>query len=107
MSEDKLASFLKTGSDWARMKTTVLGVFILKLPAYRNNPARLAVELNPVDDSGMPTKKRGLVIRSSEELEEYNKLFQYDRLSSVLKSIDKVNPPVKKGMKPGEEVLEI
>lgn len=101
-----MASFLKTGSDWARMKTTVPGLFILKLPAYKNNPARLAVELNPVDESGSPTKKRGLVIRSSQELEEYNKLFQYDKLSSLLKIIDKINPAPKKA-RPGEEVLEI
>jgi hypothetical protein len=106
MSEDKLSSFLKTGSDWARMKTTVPGLFILKLPAYKNNPSRLAVELNPVDESGSPTKKRGLVIRSSKELEEYNKLFQYDKLSSLLKIIDKINPAPKR-TKSGEEVLEI
>ncbi|MEM3383792.1 MAG: hypothetical protein QXL52_05835 [Nitrososphaerales archaeon] len=106
MSEDKLALFLKTGSDWARMKTTIPGLFILKLPAYKNNPSRLAVELNPVDESGSPTKKRGLVIRSLQELEEFSKLFQYDKLSSLLKSIDKINPAPKK-VKPSEEVLEI
>ncbi len=106
MSEDKLVSFLKTGSDWARMKTTIPGLFILKLPAYKNNPSRLAIELNPVDESGSPTKKRGLVIRSSQELNEFNKLFQYDKLSSLLKIIDKINPAPKKA-KPGEEVLEI
>jgi len=107
MAEDKLVNFLKTGSDWARMKTSVPGVFVLKLPAYKGGPARLAVELNPVDDSGTPTKKRGLVIRSLRELEEYNKLFQYDRLSSLLKAIDKVNPAPRKAVKPGEEVLKI
>jgi hypothetical protein len=35
MSEDKLAHFLKTASDWSRMRTTVPGIFILKLPAYK------------------------------------------------------------------------
>ena len=107
MSEDKLAHFLKTASDWSRMRTTVPGIFILKLPAYKSSPARLAVELNPVDDSGAPTKKRGLVLRSYEELEEYRRLFQFDKLEALLKSIDKVNPPVKRAGKPGEEVLEI
>ncbi|MGB9727673.1 MAG: hypothetical protein ACPLZF_04615 [Nitrososphaeria archaeon] len=106
MSEDKLASFLKTASDWARLKTSVPGVFVLKLPAYKSNPARLAVELNPVDSSGNPTKKRGLVLRSLDELEEYVKIFQYDKLSTLLKTIDRVNPSAKK-VRPGEEVLEI
>ncbi|MEM2210793.1 MAG: hypothetical protein QW372_03835 [Nitrososphaerales archaeon] len=107
MSEDKLVSFLKTGSDWARMKTTIPGLFVLKLPAYKNNPAKLAIELNPVDESGAPTKKRGLVIRSLKELEEFNKIFQYDKLSSLLKIIDKINPAPKKVGKFGEEILEI
>jgi len=107
MSEDKLSSFLKTGGDWGSMKTTVPGVFILKLPEYKSSPARLVVELNPVDNSGNPTKKRGLMIRSLEELEEYRKLFQYDKLQSLLKTVDKLNLPGKKAVKPGEEVLEI
>jgi len=59
MSEDKLTSFLKKGSDWARMKTTVPGIFVLKLPVYKGLPAKLAIELNPVDESGSSTKKRG------------------------------------------------
>ncbi len=108
MSEDKLSSFLKTGPDWARMKTSVPGIFILKMPAYRTSPPRLAVELNPTDESGAPTKKRGLVLRSAVEFDEYKGLFQHERLSSLLKSVEGVNPPqAKKTGKAGEEVLQI
>jgi hypothetical protein len=108
MSEDKLSSFLKTGSDWARMKTSVPGIFILKMPAYRTSPPRLAVELNPTDESGAPTKKRGLVLRSVAEFDEYKGLFQHERLSSLLKSVEGVNPPqAKKTAKAGEEVLQL
>jgi hypothetical protein len=107
MSEEKLVSFLKTGSDWARMKTTVPGIFVLKLPAYKKSPARLAVELNPVDEFGNPTKRRGLVIRSTQEFEEYRKLFQHEKLLPLVNLLDKINPPPKKAVKPGEEVLEI
>jgi len=52
VSEEKLADFLNTGKDWSRMKTSVLGVFVLKLPKYKSAPTRLAVELNPVDENG-------------------------------------------------------
>lgn len=108
MAEDKLALFLKTGPDWGRMKTTIPGIFILKLPAHKSSPAQLAVELNPVDSSGMPKKKRGLVLRSFQELEEYKTLFQYDKLAPLLRTIDKLNPPVKKAVRAaGEEVLEL
>jgi hypothetical protein len=109
-SEEKLSLFLKTGSDWGRLKTSVPGIFVLKMPAYKTSPARLAIELNPTDASGSPTKKRGLVLRSSEELEEYKVIFQYDRLTPLLKSVDDVNPPKPKGMassKLGEGVLDI
>ena len=108
MSEDKLASFLKDGPDWGRMKTSVPGIFILRLPAYRNSPTRLAVELNPADQSGSPTKKRGLVLRSSEELKEFRELFEFEKLLTLLESVDRVNPSAgKRGSGQGEEVLKI
>jgi hypothetical protein len=104
--EEKLTEFLKTGKDWSRMRTTLPGVFVLKMPAYRSSSARLAVELNPVDDAGAPTKKRGLLLRSRQELEEYKAIFQYEKLTSFLKSLDDVNPQAKK-VKAGEEVIEL
>lgn len=106
--EEKLSSFLKTGTDWARMKTSVPGIFILKMPPYRTSPARLAVELNPTDESGSPTRKRGLVLRSAAEFDEYRALFQHERLSSLLTSVEGVNPPPpRKAGKVGSEVLQI
>jgi len=109
MSEDKLSSFLKTGSDWARMKTSVPGIFILRMPAYKTSPPRLAVELNPTDESGLPTKKRGLVLRTAAEFVDYNGLFQQERLQSLLKSVEVVNPAQVKrtSSKTGDEVLQI
>ena len=108
MSEEKLADFLKTGKDWARLKTSVSGVFVLKLPAYRSAPTRLAVELNPADESGNPKKKRGLILRSTEELEEYKELFQPEKLSKLLGIIDQVNPKVEAAKRrKEEEVIEL
>jgi len=108
LSEEKLADFLKTGKDWTRMKTTVPGVFVLKLPPYRGSPTRLAVELNPVDESGNPKKKRGLVLRSNMELEDYRSLFQPEKLSKLMDILDKVNPKVEAGRRrEGEEVIEL
>lgn len=107
-SEDKLSSFLKTGPDWGRLKTSVAGIFILKMPAYKSSPVRLAVELNPVDGSGSPTRKRGLILRSKDELEEYKAIFQFDKLTPLLEQVEKINPEVKKQfLKTGEDVLAI
>jgi len=108
LSEEKLADFLRTGKDWSRLRTSVAGVFVLKFPAYKSSPPRLAVELNPVDDSGNPKKRRGVVLRSTSELEEFRSLFQDEKLSKLLGVMDKVNPKFEaaKGKK-GEEVIEL
>jgi len=106
--EEKLKSFLKAGSDWARLRTSFPGVFVLKLPPFRGSPARLAVELNPVDDAGNPTKRRGLILRDEVELNEYTRIFQSDKLKPLLASVAAINPAEKRHLaRPGEEVLEI
>ncbi len=106
MSEEKLADFLKTGADWKRLRTTIPGVFVLKLPEYKRSPPRLAVELNPVDASGNPKKRRGLVLRTTDEIEEFKDMWQYDKLSKLLDILEKVNPKAGKPKK-GEEVIEL
>jgi hypothetical protein len=88
LSEEKLADFLKTGKDWSRMKTSVPGVFVMKLPPFRGSPARLAVELNPVDEVGTPKKRRGLVLRSTAELEDFKELFVGEKLPKLLSKVD-------------------
>jgi len=108
MSEEKLTDFLNEGKDWSRMKTSVPGIFVLKLPRYKGAPTRLAVELNPVDENGKPKKRRGLVLRSSSELEEFKELFQFEKLSKLLGMIDSVNPKVEAVKKGKEEpVIEL
>lgn len=109
MSEEKLADFLKTGKDWGRLRTSVPGVFVLKLPPYRGAATRLVVEVNPVDATGSPTKRRGLVIRSTAELEEFQRIFRNEKLSKLTSIIDSVNPKVEAGKhrKEGEEVIEL
>ena len=108
MSEDKLADFLKTGKDWSRMKTSVPGVFVVKLPPYRGSPTRLVVELNPVDETGSPKKRRGLILRSGAELEEFKQLFGDEKLPKLLVMIDSVNPKTEAGKRRKEEgVIEL
>jgi len=108
LSEEKLANFLKTSKDWSRLVTSVPGVFVLKLPQYKRSPTRLTVEINPVDESGRPKKRRGLVLRSGAELEAFKDAFQYEKLSKLLTLLDSINPKVEAvRRRRGEEVLEL
>jgi hypothetical protein len=107
MSEDKLAEFLETGKDWGKVKTTVPGVFVLKMPAYKSSPTRLAVEVNPVDAGGNPMKRRGLYIRDVEELEEFKDLINNEKVESLLEMLEEVNPQTGSKGKASREVIEI
>ena len=71
------------------------GIFLLRLPRLKSAAASLAIEINPVGASGSPTKKRGVVIRSSSELEEITKLLSNPKLPQLARSIDEVNPELR------------
>jgi hypothetical protein len=108
MSEEKLEEFLRTGSDWEKLKTSVPGVFIQKLPPYRSSPARLAVEINPVDASGNPTKRRGLLLRFPDEYDAFKEILTDEKLPRLLDLLEKVNPGQGRGAKKkGDDVIEI
>jgi hypothetical protein len=105
---EKLAEFLKTGADWGKVKTSIPGVYIQKLPAYRNSPARLAVEVNPVDSTGNPTKRKGLIIRDVNEYEEFKEILSNDKLENLFEMLGSVNPATaKKGKVSGDDVIDI
>jgi hypothetical protein len=103
--EESLRKVLQTGKDWQRIPVKgVPGIFVLKAPAARGRPASLLVEINPVGPDGAPTKRRGLMLRNLEELEEYRRLILADRLEEILKAIERINP---KSSREEEEGLEI
>ncbi len=105
--ETRLADFLKSGKDWERKSTSVPGVSVLRMPPFRGSPARLSVELNPVDSSGRPRKRRGVILRSSEELAEYKKLIGDEKVASLLKNIDELTPKSAKKEESTSDILEI
>ena len=94
--DQRLMQFLKEGKDWERKATSIPGIFLLRLPGLRSTAPSLAIEINPVDSSGSATKKRGVVIRSSYELAQINKLLSNPKLPQLAKSMDEINPEVKR-----------
>ena len=108
LSKDKLRDFLKTDKDWSTLKTSVLEVFILRLLAYKSSPTRLVVELNPMDSARHFERRRGPIMRTSADLSDFERLFQYDTLLKSLSLIESVNPKAEAMRRRiGEEVLEL
>jgi hypothetical protein len=106
MSEDKLAEFLEKGKDWEKVKTTVPGVFVMKMPGSKTRPASLSVEINPVDAGGSPTKRRGLIVRSVDEFLEFKEMVLNEKVESLLEMLEAVNPE-KGRSKASKDVIEI
>lgn len=108
MSSNRLKEFLDTGKDWTRRRTSIPGVFVLKLPVYKSAPSRLVVELNPINERGTPTKRRGLVLRTPSELNAFNDLYQYDKLVKLIDMLVEVNPKAGAGRaRKDEDVIEL
>ncbi|MFL6322196.1 MAG: hypothetical protein ACJ71K_17485 [Nitrososphaeraceae archaeon] len=105
--DERLLEFLRDGTDWERKPTSIPGVFLLKLPPFKGRPATLAIEVNPVDSTGSPSKKRGIVLRSEAEIGEINRLVSNPKLSQLAKSIDEVNPQRKRPATDQRDIFEI
>jgi hypothetical protein len=86
------SQFLNDGGNWERKATNIPSAFLFRLPASKGRPASLAIEINPIDTHGSITKKRGVVIRSSLELDEISRLLSHPKVSELSKKIDEVKP---------------
>jgi hypothetical protein len=107
-ANDMLGQFLNEGRNWERKATNISGVFLFRLPASKGRPASLAIEINPVDTYGSVTKKRGIIIRSSSELDEICRLLRHPKVGELSKKIDAVNPKRETSTgKGGPDIFEI
>src|SRR5215831_2934580 len=103
--EDRLTGFLKDARAWERKATNIPGVFLLKLPSSRTRQAAIAIEINPVDFAGSATKKRGIVVRSASELDEFNRILSNQKLVELTRNMDQVNPKQKEATSIGRSNL--
>ena len=109
--EAKLSEFLRNGRDWEKKATSIPGIFIMKMPAYKSTPfvapSRLCVELNPVDAEGRPTKKRGILLKSISELNNYKSILNDEKLANLITNIESINPRITKRQDEKEDIIEI
>jgi len=102
--EQKLREFMRNGEDWERSRTSIPGVFVVKLPGRGSRGPELALEINPVDGQGQPKKKRGYMIRGRADLEELEKILSDPKLTRLAEALEAVNPKV---VKSNSRVIEV
>ena len=91
--DSKLTDFLKEGKDWERKQTNVPGVFLMKLPAFRSRPACVAIEIDALGrGGGADNRRRGLIIRSKEEIEQLSDILNNEKLIELASAVQKLNP---------------
>ncbi|MHA1905117.1 MAG: hypothetical protein ACW968_13995, partial [Candidatus Thorarchaeota archaeon] len=67
--EESLRDMLKHGRKFERLRIDESGIFVRKIPQSKEEPAYLAIEINPIGDRGVPINKIGVLIRNQRELD--------------------------------------
>jgi hypothetical protein len=88
--EASLRDLLKHGRKFERLRTEEPGVFIRKIPQYKDEPAYLAVEINPIGKDGSPMNKMGVIIRSQEELDVIRAILSHKKVDEILQAIERI-----------------
>ncbi len=96
---ETLKAFIEEGGDWERKQTTLPGVSIIRLPATKNRPASLAIDINPLGEHGLPMKKKGIMIMNAAELAAFRAIFNNEKTDGLLKALEEVLPERKSAAK--------
>jgi len=96
---ETLKAFIEEGGDWERKQTTLPGVAIIRLPATKNRPASLAIDINPQNEHGLPMKKKGIMIMNATELAAFKAIFNNEKTDSLVKALEDVLPERKSAAK--------
>ena len=90
--EESLRDMLKHGRKFERLRMSEPGLFIRKIPRSKDEPAHLAVEINPISQDGNPMYKVGALIRNQNELDAIRAILSMKEIDKMLQTIEKVNP---------------
>jgi len=105
---EQLRTFIDEGQDWERKPTSVRGVSIIRLPRTKNRPASLAIDINPVNEQGIPMKKKGIMLMNAVELAAFRSAFNNEKVDNLIKALEEVLPERKMAAQPAKpNVLQI
>jgi hypothetical protein len=89
--EEALRDMLKHGRKFERLKIDERGLFVRKIPPSKENPAYLAVEINPIGQDGNPMSKIGVLIKSQNQLDAVRAILSQEEVVEILQTIEHVN----------------
>ncbi|GEM_PF-545982 len=102
-----LKNLLETGEEWQRKSTSISGVSVIRLPESKTRKASLAVEINPLNDQGLPIKKKGVMIMNPSEVEAFQNVFSDSRIPSLVTLANDVSGIQKRTSSKSTDIIEI
>ena len=103
---EQLKEHLNNGGNWEKMETPILGVYIVKVPKTKTRNARLSLEINPLNEYGKPSKKKGLFISSKDMLIRFGEALNEDKTYQIIQVLDRINKGDKYQPKKYKTVVE-
>jgi hypothetical protein len=88
---EQLKEHLENGGKWEKMETPIQGVYIVKVPKTKTRNARLSLEINPLNEYGKPSKKKGLFISSKDMLIRFVEALNEDKTYQIIQVLDRIN----------------
>ncbi|NWF95941.1 MAG: hypothetical protein HXY34_07330 [Candidatus Thorarchaeota archaeon] len=89
--DESLKDMLKHGRRFERVKTSIDGVFIRRIPQSRDEPACLVLEVNPIGRSGNPMNRVGSIIRNMDELNAIRAILSQESVDEIMVAIERAN----------------
>jgi len=81
---------------WMRKPTTAKGIFLIKVPQGTEGE-KVMIEINPVNDQGIPIKRRGLFLSDVNQLREFSKVFSSEKAVKAVKAVQEINKEINMG----------
>lgn len=97
-----LKQFLKDGTVWDRIPTTMSGVFLIILPTQD-----FGLEILPVDKWGKIMRSRGIIIKHKEILIEFIRIFAQPKLLDVIDLIQEFRQESKNEQLLSKDMLDL
>lgn len=87
--EVKIKNALSNVKAWQRVPTSLDGIFLVKTPV-KGGKETILLEINPKDEKGNLIKRRGLFLKSINELDKFQQALDEHKLKDVIKAIENI-----------------
>jgi len=101
---EDIKSMMKDASEWTRRKTTIPGIFVVRMPGTK---LRVMLLFSPTDEAGNPRKRGGLFFADMDTVQQARRAFPDERLDALIAAVQQVNGPRSRDSQGEGEVLEI